>query len=497
MTLRWQDIKSFNNSQNNAFEELVCQLARDESIEDRKEFYRVAAPDGGVEAYCVLENGDEYGWQAKYFSSMGTSQWSQLEESFKTALNKHPKLEKYFICIPLDRQDPRREQQIWFMDRWNEKTKTWADYAKSQGRDIIFEYWGSSELIHRLSQEKHAGRKLFWFAQDDFSDSWFESQVNTSIENLGQRYTPELNIELEIVKYFDAISKNDTYRNIVKQKFHELILSVNKVVSSLVVEDEIKEIKQSILDIEYQFTLSQKNELSLIDINSLESSINTIKMSLTNCDDQTNKNEDKKESRNYIKHLLNEAWGATYDFIEFIRSPIFKLSNNPLAILSGPAGIGKSHLLADIALNRLRSKKSCILLLGQHFTTDEPPWTQILRNLLRLNCNEKQLLGALNAKAEAQGERLLFIIDAVNEGRGKYFWHDHINGFVSEFKNHPWIGLVLSIRSSYKELLIPEEILTIGKITLLRHSGFESIEYQASSFFLCPIWYRAAKRTIT
>jgi DNA replication protein DnaC len=483
MTLRWQDIKSFNNSQNNAFEELVCQLARDESIEDRKEFYRVAAPDGGVEAYCVLENGDEYGWQAKYFSSMGTSQWSQLEESFKTALNKHPKLEKYFICIPLDRQDPRREQQIWFMDRWNEKTKTWADYAKSQGRDIIFEYWGSSELIHRLSQEKHAGRKLFWFAQDDFSDSWFESQVNTSIENLGQRYTPELNIELEIVKYFDAISKNDTYRNIVKQKFHELILSVNKVVSSLVVEDEIKEIKQSILDIEYQFTLSQKNELSLIDINSLESSINTIKMSLTNCDDQTNKNEDKKESRNYIKHLLNEAWGATYDFIEFIRSPIFKLSNNPLAILSGPAGIGKSHLLADIALNRLRSKKSCILLLGQHFTTDEPPWTQILRNLLRLNCNEKQLLGALNAKAEAQGERLLFIIDAVNEGRGKYFWHDHINGFVSEFKNHPWIGLVLSIRSSYKELLIPEEILTIGKITLLRHSGFESIEYQASSFF--------------
>jgi hypothetical protein len=195
------------------------------------------------------------------------------------------------------------------------------------------------------------------------------------------------------------------------------------------------------------------------------------------------KNEDKKESRNRIKHLLNKAWGAICDFIEFIRSPILKLSNNPLALLSGPAGIGKSHLLADIALNRMTSNNSCILLLGQHFTTDEPPWTQILRNLLRLNCNEKQLLGALNAKAEAQGERLLFIIDAINEGRGKYFWHDHINGFISEFKNHPWIGLVLSIRSSYKELLIPEEILTNGKTTLLRHRGFESIEYQASSFF--------------
>jgi len=486
MTLRWQDIKSFNNSQNNAFEELVCQLAREESIEDRKEFYRVAAPDGGVEAYCVLENGDEIGWQAKYFSSMGTSQWSQLEESFKTALRTHPKLARYFVCTPLDRQDPRREQQAWFMDRWNEKVKAWTDYASSLDRNIIFEYWGSFELVHRLSQEKHAGRKIFWFSQDDFSDSWFDSQVKTSIKNLGKRYTPELNIELEIVKDFDAICKNDTYRKIVKQKFHELILSVNKAVSNLGVlgvENEIKLIKQSISDIEYQFVLSQKKELSLIDINSLEISIDTIKRSLTNCDNQTNKNEEKKESRDYIKHHINEAWGAIYDFIDFIHSPILKLSNNPFALLSGPAGIGKSHLLADIALNRINSNKSCILILGQHFTSEEPPWTQILRNLLRLDCNEKQLLGALNAKAEAQREKLLFIIDAINEGRGKYFWPDHINGFVSAFKNYPWIGLVLSIRSSYKRLLIPEETLTNENITILRHSGFESIEYQASSFF--------------
>ena len=355
-----------------------------------------------------------------------------------------------------------------------------------EGRDIIFEYWGSSELIYRLSQEKHAGRKLFWFSQDDFSDSWFKSQVNTSIENLGKRYTPELNIELEIAKYFDAISKNDIYREAVKHKFHELILSINKAVSSLNslgVDNEIKEIKQSISDIEHQFTLSQNKELSLIDINSLERSIDTIKSSLANCDDQTNKNEEKKESHDYIKHHINEAWGAIYDFIDFIHSPILKLSNNPFALLSGPAGIGKSHLLADIALNRINSNKSCILLLGQHFTSEEPPWTQILRSLLRLDFNEKQLLGALDAKAEAQGERLLFIIDAINEGRGKYFWYDHINGFVSAFKNYPWIGLILSIRSSYKELLIPKEILTNEKMIILRHNGFESIEYQASSFF--------------
>ena len=88
------------------------------------------------------------------------------------------------------------------MDRWDEKVLEWTDFAKAQDREVNFEYWGSSELTHKLSQEKHAGRVLFWFSKEDFSDKWFESQVETSIRNLGKRYTPELNVELEIAKNF-------------------------------------------------------------------------------------------------------------------------------------------------------------------------------------------------------------------------------------------------------------------------------------------------------
>jgi hypothetical protein len=101
MSIDWRSIKPFNSSRNNAFEELVCQLAREKNIADRGEFHRIAAPDGGVEAYCTLKNGDEYGGQAKYFSSMGTSQWSQLKDSFETALRTHPKLKIYFIDFRL------------------------------------------------------------------------------------------------------------------------------------------------------------------------------------------------------------------------------------------------------------------------------------------------------------------------------------------------------------------------------------------------------------
>lgn len=487
MSFRWEDIKSFNNSQNDAFEELVCQLARDEDIKGKKEFYRVGAPDGGVEAYCILENGDEYGWQAKFFFSMGSSQWSQLKESFETALRTHPNLKKYFVCLPLDRQDPRRTDQMWFMDRWNEKVIEWTDYAKAQGREISFEYWGSSELVHRLSQEKQAGRKLFWFSREDYSDKWFERHIETSIHNLGKRYTPELNVELDIAKNFDSICRNDSFCQHTKGKFHVFLLKVNKALKNLrelPVKDEINQINTSIDKIKMIFSLSQKKEIIQLDIDSLEENIRVIHEALIACGKYSNADKkERKEVESFIKREMNEADEACYEFSEFIQSSILKLANCPTALLSGPAGIGKSHLLADIASNKVKNKKSCILLLGQHFTTDESPWTQIFRNMLRLDCNEKQFLGALNAKAETQGERILFLIDAINEGRGKYFWIEHIRGFINEFSNYPWIGLVLSIRSSYEKLLIPDDLVSKNIVTKLQHVGFNNIEYKASSFF--------------
>ena len=56
MSIRWESIRTFNNSQNNAFEELICQLAREEPIINKIDFRSVASPDGGVEAYCVLDD---------------------------------------------------------------------------------------------------------------------------------------------------------------------------------------------------------------------------------------------------------------------------------------------------------------------------------------------------------------------------------------------------------------------------------------------------------
>ena len=100
MNLDWNAIRSLDGSQAKGFEELCAQLARAETPAGAR-FERTGDPDAGVECYCVLPDGSEWGWQAKYFDSLNSSRWRQLDSSVRTALEKHPRLARYFVCAPL------------------------------------------------------------------------------------------------------------------------------------------------------------------------------------------------------------------------------------------------------------------------------------------------------------------------------------------------------------------------------------------------------------
>lgn len=124
MSIEWHNLRPWNGSQNAAFEALCCQLAAYEPAPWGSNFIRKGEPDAGVECFWKLPNGDEWGWQAKFFlSPPEASQWSQINEAVKKALEKHPQLTLYTICLPIDRQDPRVDQQKWFMDKWEEHVK--------------------------------------------------------------------------------------------------------------------------------------------------------------------------------------------------------------------------------------------------------------------------------------------------------------------------------------------------------------------------------------
>ena len=139
MILDWNSIRPLNGSRGNGFEELCAQLARAESPPGSA-FIRKGTPDAGVECYAVLQDKTEWGWQAKYFNALGDAQWPQLDDSVKTAIEKHPKLVRYFICIPLDRSDARIDGRKSAKDRWDDHVKKWIKWASDRGMTVEFVY---------------------------------------------------------------------------------------------------------------------------------------------------------------------------------------------------------------------------------------------------------------------------------------------------------------------------------------------------------------------
>ena len=87
--------------QRDSFEELVCQIARRSPPTAAAEYRRIlgAGGDGGVEAVWVLTNGDEVGYQAKFYTASKGVDWAAIDGSIKTALATHPKLTKMFVAI--------------------------------------------------------------------------------------------------------------------------------------------------------------------------------------------------------------------------------------------------------------------------------------------------------------------------------------------------------------------------------------------------------------
>lgn len=494
----WLKLRAFNGDIKHGFEELVCQLARAEDIPGKESFTRVGAPDGGVESYCVLSNGEEYGWQAKFFKSMGNSQWSQLDKSFKTAFKKHPKLTKFYICIPLDRQDPRIEDERWFMDKWENKVEEWTEFAESKGREIEFEYWGSSELFDRLSRPENAGKLKYWFNKEEFSDIWFKNRLEEAIKNLDERYTPELNFDLPIVEVFNGLARDENFKNQFLNQLDDLLKKTNKAtknISEKKVSALVKQIQRSIEDFKYSCKQIDFSEILKIDQEGLAQALEDISelidaliQELYRLDSESK--EKKKNSETYNSQRNTYGWEieklrkldrSIHTFLKFINGPNVSLSNNPFLSLVGRAGVGKSHLLADIAEKRLERDQYTILLLGQHFNLDEP-WNQI-QKLLQLNCNRDAFLGALNSKAQAMGSRILIFIDAINEGQGRKVWKDHFAGFISSIKRYPHLGAVFSLRTSYEEVLIPESLYENEKLIRITHHGFANHEYEASKYF--------------
>lgn len=499
MSTSWNNIRPINNSLNDGFEELVCQLAAKEPVSKQKKFYRIGKPDGGKECYWELEDDSQYMWQAKYFlTSPGSSQWSQIDKSIKTAIDNHPNLVKYYVCIPSDKPDPKVKGKTSMLDKWNLKVNSWKKYAVAKGMTVEFEYWGSSELIARLSKKENEGLKYFWFSKEEFSDEWLQAKNTESITALGARYTKELNINLPISKVFDGLSRDKNFQfqiHSVYKKFLDKYRGIHINTTNRKIKKALTELSDTIKSLRsiYEcFDFISNEKIPFAEYAKLIEKCVSIATNIrSTLFDLREKAETTQTAKDYYSRPFSgelNSIGAFYtssnEFNYFFSSPVCLAANHPFLLIKGKAGTGKSHLLADVVIRRAEKGQQCLFLLGENFSTEEMPWKQILHNqLLKTLIDEFTFLGALNAKAESLQSRIIIFIDAINEGNGRKIWINRLKTFIQSFEKYKWLGLVVSIRSSFEKLIAPQAEIENNIIVRVNHNGFAGNEYEAIKHF--------------
>jgi hypothetical protein len=500
MELDWQKLRTWNGSQQSAFEELCCQLAAYEPVLQASKFIRLASPDGGVECFWTLPTGDEWGWQAKFFlSPPDARRWRQIEESIKTTLDKHPRLTRYTICLPIDRPDPRTRGRKSFLDRWNDRVASWQRWAQEKGMSVEFTYWGKHEIFERLSREEHRGRHFFWFNRESLSQQWFERRIDESIANAGPRYTPELNVELPVVRLFAGLGRTSAFLDPVRAlsgKIRRLYPRTEPVATEEIDQNLFDSHRQNVTQLLSSIEGIERSEVGPIDWQSMGRLAAVSAEIAWKCRQNLEEvaerrkaaKKPQKEEQNYRRprdfdserYHLFELISHLRDLQNNAESREARLSNLPALLLAGDAGTGKTHLLCDVAKRRISDGFPTVLLLGGHFKDGEP-WSQIIR-LLGLSCTRDEFLGALEAAAQVCGGRALIMIDALNEGEGKTLWSKHLGGILAAISRYPWIGLAVSIRTSYETLAIPSGLVP-GRLVREEHHGFADYEYEATKTF--------------
>lgn len=484
--ISFERIRPHEGSRDAGFEELCSQLAALEPASAGSLFHRKGrGGDAGVECYWEYLDGTETGWQAKYLFNWDASLKYQLDDSIRTALAKHPRLDAYIVCIPFDLSDARKGKAKSAKDKWNDWCARWEKAANAKGRQLKITLWGRSTLTAKLAKDSAAtgGRVLYWFGDQPLAKGWLIDQFEKAKAALDERYTPETNIELPIRRNFLAFARDEELQRQLDRWFIKFSEGGRRASESIgrIAKDAAQAHSGSLnaatsvlvgllgapaVGPEGKFPLSEWTDALAQCKKAAFSAFDWLR-SLPDANDSRSASEPVNRANHDVFRFLE----SLRDFEEELGSRRWQLANAAAVLLTGPAGIGKSHLLADVVEHQVHLGRPAILVLGSSFRDDDP-WRQILGQVDRPATEQiKHFLGCLDSAAEATRARALVCVDALNERNGMDIWPNWLATFLKVAEAFPRVGIVLSCRTTYVPYIVPSGLIP-SKLIIIEHSGF-------------------------
>lgn len=330
----------------------------------------------------------------------------------------------------------------------------------------------------------------------------------------GARYTPELNVDLPIAEIFDGISRTGKFYEKIRRNYGKLLKEFKYIHIDFDDRDIQRTWKRSRNEIKDFFDLIgaiKKFDTNHIDWKKIhrkakklqnllwefETLLRDKKDSLVKLEVVKREREEKtkkQEQFSYRTSVEDNINNATYHLYKFENTVSFfkrfstsvtaKLSNYPFLLLKGGAGTGKTHLLCDVAEQRIKEGKPIILLFGHRFESDVDMWKSVSHQIDPKNkykIKKTWLFKRLNASGKQNNCRALLIVDALNESTDTKYWKNNLDKLIKEVRKYSNIALVVSVRSGFENqsLFKRQQKIFTEKI----HEGFKFREWEAVTKF--------------
>ena len=416
--------------------------------------------DGGVESYALFSNGSKVGVQSKWFPDViKKSQLNQIKKSINTALENHPELIKYIVCVPRNLGNKRKGTQ---KSEYENICNLFSQYSQ-----IEIELWDDNKISEMIAESYNVGIYEFWFKNEYLSLKKFINSFNIQKESwLAKRYVPQLYVKGELSDSIDNFlglkNKETNLESINKiicttEKLNILILDLkhycenNEINLSCNLEKEYKENKKFLSTLE-----DFKNNILL------ETNINGIVWNFKHLYDfrEEIRNHIFREKIyhhvrlvekeiNYLINLLDDTIDRLINYHDYIVSRSM--------IIMGDGGTGKTCAIASKIEEIYQNKSSIPILIQGKKYSKNMEWHELISDTLLLGetighaelVNIFENITIILRKNNPNSNllpKIVIFVDGCDEIEPYSLWHDMILKANKISCDYPFIKFVFTGR---------------------------------------------------
>jgi len=472
----WNKLYDYNNDKFKSFENF-CFCIANRQFDDKGKFTPIdgSGGDGGVEFYLNLDNGEYWGWQAKFFNNTARLKYSnrktQIMNSLISSCKNYPELKKWFLCTNSDFTDSEidwYENKIKSNVRRIKKYKDLTDIEKEHVDNVLenleLVHWGETKFNHFCSLPECQGILNYFFGEFEINMDWFYDKFDlfktTDIEFLKELYVENnvnddintilirkdaLNLFNDFIDEIDSFSLDSEkiiLKDDSKKEIMEDLLNEYMNIHNIIIED-LKNILKF-------FRNMDLNKIDVSDTNNNLIKLNELTSEFKDFENEYIHDESKDNGYSAFYKMDNHNF-----WIKLTISNIHSLLSQNLNII-GDAAVGKTFTVSNLAHDLLNNNKPCLIIKANKFH-DTPIGKQFLEILDIHDLNFNQFLDVLQIFAEIKEVKLPIIIDALNESVDNFsfsqVWKNNFESLVKQIEKYPNLVLITTCRKSYAEYM--------------------------------------------